>query len=79
MTRTIDPKRRLVLPDHFHSGDVVEIETEGEDVLIIRRMKAVKRHTHKMRLVRQKDGFTVLVGGSPVNSEIVKRLLEDFP
>jgi hypothetical protein len=79
MTRTIDLKRRLVLPDHFHSGDVVEIETEGEDVVIVRRMKAAERSRSRPRLVRRKDGSTVFVGGPPVNAEIVKRLLEDFP
>ena len=79
MTRTIDPKRRLVLPDHFHAGDVVEIETEGEDVVIIRRMKAVKRRPHKMRLVRRRDGSTVIAGGPGITSEDVKRIMEDFP
>jgi len=79
MTRTVDPKRRLVLPDHFHSGDVVEIQTEGEDVVIVRRMKAVERKHPKARLVRRKDGTTVIAGGAPVNDEIVKRIMENFP
>ena len=83
MNRTagiVDNKRRIVLPRHFRKGDVVQVEQESADTLIVRRMKAAPIPAkERPRLVRRKDGTTVFVGGPPVNSDIVRKLLEDFP
>lgn len=76
----VDDRRRIQLPPHFRKGDAVLVESEGVDTLIVRRMKAAPIPAkERPRLVRKKDGSMVIVGGPPVNSEIVRRLLEDFP
>ena len=79
MTRLIDDKRRLVMPANFKAGDAVDVAADGTDTLIIRRMKPALKVNKKIRLVRKKDGWSVLVGGPRLTTEDVKRMLEDFP
>lgn len=75
MTTTLDDKRRAVIKA-FQPGDVIEIEPQGADAVLLRRMKPVAKKD-KPRLVRRKSGDLVFVGGAPVSSEEVKRMLED--
>ncbi|MEO5802532.1 MAG: hypothetical protein ABIR24_03315 [Verrucomicrobiota bacterium] len=76
MTTTLDAKKRAVLIP-FSAGDVIQIEPQSEDVLVLRRMKPAIDKQFKPRLVRRKNGDLVSVGGKPVTSAEVKRLLED--
>ena len=74
MRATLDDKRRAVLPPQFSPGDVVDIEPQGPDVLIVRRMKQAP--LPKARLVRRPGGL-VAVGGKTIDSDEVKRMIED--
>lgn len=78
-TRKIDLKRRLVITPYFAPGDVVKVETEGADVLIVTRLQKPERVRARPRLTKGRDGKLVFVGGPPVNADVVKKLLEDFP
>jgi hypothetical protein len=75
VTTTLDSKRRAVIKT-FKPGDVLQVEEQGPDIVLLRRMKPVEHP--KPKLVRRK-GELVVAGGSPITSEEVKRLLEDFP
>ena len=74
MRATLDDKRRAVFPPQFSPGDIVNIESQGPDVVIVRRMKPVA--LPRPKLIRRKGGL-VAVGGKPVNNDAVKRLIED--
>jgi len=79
MTRKLDEKCRLVIAPHFRKGDVVKVEQEDADTLIVRRLKTSEHTPSRKRLVRRKDGTTYFTGGKPVNSAIVRKIMEDFP
>lgn len=74
MRATLDDKRRAVFPPQFSPGDIVDIELQGPDVLIVRRMRQVL--LPKPKLVRRPGGL-IAVGGKSVNSDEVKRMIED--
>jgi bifunctional DNA-binding transcriptional regulator/antitoxin component of YhaV-PrlF toxin-antitoxin module len=76
---TVDDKRRVTLPKTFRKGDAVSIIPQSSDVVLIVRMRtAPTPATPRPKLVRRKDGFTVLEGGQ-IDSATVKRMLEEFP
>ena len=76
MKATVDSKRRALLPQNFHPGDVVDLEMQGADTVIVRLLKPVARPS--LRLVN--DGASlVFVGGPRIDDEDVRRLLEDDP
>ena len=52
----------------------MDFELQGPDVLIVRRMRQVLRP--KPKLVRRPGGL-IAVGGKSVNSDEVKRMIED--
>ena len=74
MTTTLDAKQRAVIKA-FHPGDVLKVESQGADVVVLRRMKPAT--DPKPKLVRKKSGDLVFEGGRRVSSEDVKRMLED--
>ncbi len=74
MTTTLDTKHRAVIK-LFHPGDVLQVEAQGEDVVVLRRMKPAADH-YQPRLGR-KNGRLVVLGGKPVTNEDVRRLIED--
>ena len=76
MTTTLDAKKRAVLSP-FSAGDIVQIEPQSEDVLVLRRMRAVSGREFKPRVVRRKNGDLVVTGGKPITTDEVKRMLED--
>jgi len=76
MTTTLDAKKRAVLSP-FSAGDIVQIEPQSEDVLVLRRMRAVAGREFKPRVVRRKNGDLVVRGGKPITTDEVKRMLED--
>ena len=76
MNATIDAKHRAQIK-HFAVGDLVRIEPQSEDVVVLRRLKPAPDKCYKPRIVRRKNGELVSVGGKPVTSEEVKRILED--
>lgn len=76
MTTTLDSKKRAVLAPSS-PGDVIQIESQGDDVLLLRRMKPAPDKQFQPRIVRRKNGDLVVVGGKPITTEEVKRMLED--
>ena len=74
MKATLDSKRRVVFPDAFSPGDVVDVELTGPDTAVVRRMKPVDLPQPK--LVRL-GGRLVLDGGQTVTNEDVRRLIEE--
>lgn len=53
MRATLDEKRRAISPPQFSSGDIVDIELQGSDVLIVRRMRQVLRPKPKLVFKRR--------------------------
>jgi len=74
MKATLDSKRRVVFPDAFSPGDVVDVELTGPDTAVVRRMKPVGLPQPK--LVRR-GGRLVLDGGQTVTNDDVRRLIEE--
>jgi hypothetical protein len=61
MRSTIDHEHRAVLPPPFAPGDVVDIEAEGTDSLVVRRVRRAGA-SEPMRLV-ESSGELLVVGG----------------
>lgn len=74
VTTTIDDRHRAVLK-MFQPGDVAQIEQDGPDVVILRRMKPVEKK--KPRLVKRNG--ELFSDGPRLTNEDVKRMLEDEP
>lgn len=74
MKATLDSKRRVVFPDAFSPGDIVDVELTGPDTAVVRRMKPVELPQPK--LVRR-GGHLVLEGGRAVTNGDVHRLIEE--
>jgi hypothetical protein len=74
MKATLDSKRRVVFPDAFSPGDIVDVELTGPDTAVVRRMNPVDLPQPK--LVRR-SGRLVLDGGQTLTNEDVRRLIED--
>jgi hypothetical protein len=77
MTLVVDEKGCLKLPSNFKPGEKVDVQAAGEDALVI--AKTTGAGERKVRRVTLPDGYSVIVGLPPIDSEGVKRLLEDFP
>ncbi len=73
MTTRLDTKHRAVIK-LFHPGDVLKVESQGEDVVVLRRMKPAANP--KPKLVRKKSGDLVFAGGRRITSKDVRRMLE---
>jgi hypothetical protein len=76
MTQVIDEKGRLQLPPNFKPGEVVELQTAGDNSLVVSKSGESQNEIKRVTLP---DGYSVIVGLPPIDSEGVKRLLEDFP
>jgi len=74
MRATLDNKRRVVFPDAFSPGDVVDVELTGPDTAVVRRMKPAA--LPRPRLTRR-NGRLVLTGGRQVTDDDVRRLIEE--
>lgn len=77
MTRVIDENGRLAMPEHFRPGEAVEVKIEGANVLVVR--KASSKTGEGISLRKLTDGSTVIMGLPTMDSEDVKRMLEEFP
>lgn len=75
MTRTLDSKRRVIIPEPFSPGDVVDMELQGDDLLVVRRLKPAA--PPRPRLKRKKGIGLVFTRGKTISDGDVKRLLED--
>ena len=69
MTRTIDSKRRVTLPKLFSPGDEVEMEMQGKDLLVVRRVKPAG--PPRSRLVKRRGVGLVFARGRAVTREDV--------
>ena len=72
---TIDNEHRAVLPSPFVPGDVVDIEAQGQDALIVRRVGRSGR-SESFRLA-ETNGELLVVGGPVLTNDDVRRLIED--
>lgn len=73
MTTTLDNECRAVL-SAFLPGDVLEIEPQGADAILLRRLKTSadpKPH------LERRDGRLVFVGGAKITNDDVRRMIED--
>lgn len=77
MRTTIDHEHRAVLPPPFAPGDVVEMEMEGVDALVVRRVQPAT-FSGPLRLV-ESSGELLVVGGPVLTNDDVRRLIEDEP
>jgi hypothetical protein len=71
MKTTVDESRRAILP--FEPGDVLDIQRNGPDTVVLKRVNAA---TQVPRLVVE-NGELIGVGGTPVTTEEVQRLIEE--
>jgi bifunctional DNA-binding transcriptional regulator/antitoxin component of YhaV-PrlF toxin-antitoxin module len=78
MTQVIDDKGRLQLPPNFKPGEVVEVQVSGDNAIFISKA-ADHAEASEIRQVILPDGHSVIIGLPPIDSEGVKKLLEDFP
>jgi hypothetical protein len=78
MTQVIDDKGRLQLPSNFKPGEVVEVQISGDNSVFISKA-AEHGRAAEIKQVILPDGHSVIVGLPPIDSEGVKKLLEDFP
>jgi hypothetical protein len=76
MKATLDSKRRVVFPDAFSPGDVVDVELTGPDTAVVRRMRPVE--LPRPRLVRRSSRL-VLDGGQTLTNDDIRRLIEEEP
>ncbi|MBA4148205.1 MAG: hypothetical protein H0X66_08815 [Verrucomicrobia bacterium] len=74
VTTTVDERHRAVLKA-FDPGDVLDIEQVGSDVVVLKSMKPAQ--LPKPKLVRNKQGDLVFVGGKRITNEDVRRMIED--
>jgi hypothetical protein len=77
VTAILDSKLRVTVKTKtFKLGDVVQIEEQGPDMVVLKRMKPAD--TPNPKLVRIKGELFSKGGGSLTNDE-VRRLIEDEP
>lgn len=77
MTATLDSKLRVTVKTKtFKAGDVAEIEEQGPDVVVLKRMRPAQ--PSKPKVVRVK-GELFSEGGGRLTNEEVRRLIEDEP
>jgi hypothetical protein len=77
MTEVIDEKGRLQLPPTFRPGEVVEVQIADDNRVVISR--APQPNSAEIKFVVLPNGFSVITGLPPIDSEGVAKLLEDFP
>jgi hypothetical protein len=80
VTAKADNRQRIRIPD-IKPGQVFVVDNEGNGTI---RLTLAEPMTSEERmptaqLVRDKDGFTVVVPEQPINEEAIKDLLADFP
>lgn len=75
LTRTLDSKRRVIIPEPFSPGDVVDMELRSDDLLVVRRLKPAV--PPPPRLKKKKGVGLVFTGGKAISDDDVKRLLEN--
>jgi hypothetical protein len=77
VTATLDSKLRVTVKTKtFKAGDVVQVEEQGPDIVVLKRMKPAV--LPKPKLVRIK-GELFSKGGGRLTNEEVRRLIEDEP
>jgi hypothetical protein len=77
MTQVLDEKGRLQLPPIFRPGETVEIKLTAAGQVMV--SKAERATDAKVELVTLPDGHMVITGLPAIDTEGVKKLLEDFP
>ena len=77
-TVAVDKYQRVRLPD-VKGGQRFAYENKGNGVLVLTEVKPVIPSPVKARLVKNKDGFTVIQSEHPIDEEALKRALAEFP
>jgi hypothetical protein len=78
ITAKADNRRRVQIPN-IKAGQVFSIENNGAGVIVLQELKPVEAKPVKSRLVKDKDGFTVLQSDQPIDQEALKIALSEFP
>jgi len=79
MTVTADDRKRVMLPD-ARPGELFDYSRDAEGRIILRRMKPdPETKLPRKQLVKGKDGHIYVTGGIPVTTELVRKLMEEFP
>jgi putative addiction module CopG family antidote len=73
--RLLEDSERDTASAGRYIGDMPKAHVRGEKP----EPKRGEETPTRKRLVKGKDGRTYFTGGKPVNSDIVRKLLEDFP
>ncbi len=78
MTLTADKKGRLTSRQLFPPGSVFAAEQEGEERVVLKRLREVKPNPSTIRISKE-NGYTVFSTSRPVSMETVQELLSEFP
>jgi hypothetical protein len=78
ITAKADNRRRVQIPN-IKAGQVFSIENNGAGVIVLHELKPVEAKPVKSRLVKDKEGFTVLQSDQPIDQEALKIALSEFP
>ena len=79
MTTTADSRKRVVLPA-AKPGDRFDVQASADGVFILRPLKLVKKTGRPAKVRFEKRGrYTVAVTDRPIDMNVVKELLANFP
>jgi hypothetical protein len=72
-----DNYKRVRLPD-AKPGQVFAYDSQN-GIITLTQVKKPEPEIAKSKLVKDADGFTVVVPAQPINEQAIKELLADFP
>jgi hypothetical protein len=75
MTTTLDSKHRAVIKA-FKPGDVLEVQEQGDDIVVLKRMKPANAPKPKLVTIK---GELFSKGGGRLTNDEVRRIIEDEP
>jgi hypothetical protein len=77
VTVKADNRRRVQLPD-AEPGQVYALERAGEGQFVLTLVKKVEPKLPRARLVKR-GGYLVADTGQPLNMDVIRQLLMEFP
>lgn len=77
MTTTADESKRVLIPQ-ARPGQVYTVQADAEGVVTLIPVKPAEEKPMKARL-EQHGGYTVVVTDRPVDEQVIRELLADFP
>lgn len=75
-----DSRQRVRIPD-IKPGQVFAVDNQGNGRIQLTLVQPAMEETKalKARVVKDKEGFTVVVPGQPINESAIEELLTEFP